>query len=170
MSESKTINKTAIIITLLLIAGSLAAYFLYLENNRYISETADGYVHIVDSRSGESWLLHQGKKIPFGEPEPEPEPLPFAEINKLEGRASISSSGYFESNIYNGSDYRISELKVRIIVENSDGTEAINRIYTIRPSYSADPYENTEFSAGLGIRLDNRKWSWGKVSTTGILK
>lgn len=164
-------NKTAIGITLVIVVGALVAYLYHINNNRYSTVSADGVAYLIDTKTGQSWAMRGNRKIPHNEigPANKIEKLSESETMKLEGSASLSDTGYFSAEIYNGSNYDITELRVRLIINDRDGSESINRIYTVTPRYgsSAAQYKSSEFNAGFGVTLNSRDWTWTIMEVFG---
>jgi hypothetical protein len=69
-----------------------------------------------------------------------PEKLPYEEMKKITGKATILPFGNeFSADLYNGSSKSIQFLKVRVILKEKDGSIRWERIYTAIPLFSISP-------------------------------
>ena len=167
-------RKSILGITVIIVAGAVTSYYLYLEHDRYkITTSSKGIAYEVDTKTGKSWMLAGKRKVLQEDSKPPAEAieLPLEAIVKIEGNASISNIGYIECDIYNGSDYTITELYVQITVNDELGNEEINRVYMLSPTYRTIgglPLKNSKFQTDLGFKLNGKKWSWAIMKAKGF--
>jgi len=98
-------------------------------------------------------------------------PLPDSELSKLTGKASINYKR-IECDVYNGSNWTVSEVTVKIIIKNSNGTEELAREYRLTPKYAlaenCASLTSQTFDADLGFSLEEKQtFSWNIVSAKG---
>lgn len=98
--------------------------------------------------------------------------LPDSELSKLTGKASITDQR-IECDIYNGSNWTVSEVTVKITIKNPDGTEDLTREYRLTPQYIGNcaPLTSRTFDADLGFSLKEKQtFSLNIVSAKGTKK
>jgi len=95
----------------------------------------------------------------------------FLDLLKVTGKASITSSGWFECDIYNGSDCELTEITVLITLADGDGTEVLSRKYRLTPrwpSTSCPPLKSVQFYGALGFtQKEGQKFTWNIVAAKG---
>lgn len=133
--------------------------------NRFsLSTGGDGLVHKIDRKSGDTWILRDGKFMK----QHQSRPLPSYEVAEIEGRAGydrdytqhrfttasdqkIPLSAKFSGNLYNGSEWHITRVEVKIgndkkagtVGENGKKIEPWSR--TFRAELSIGPKSNGTF-------------------------
>ena len=87
--------------------------------------------------------------------------LPTAENSKLAGGASITNYGRFVWNAYNGSDFVLTEVRVRISVFDEKGSAIISsRVYRV-PAYDFYPQQIKQLSTDVGFSLEQgQRWEF----------
>ena len=78
-------NKTAVLITIIIVGASIIGFQMWVDNNRfYIVSGSDGAAYEVDKKTGNTWYIRGAKKILQDTPRPEVEKrereLPLTEI------------------------------------------------------------------------------------------
>ena len=92
--------------------------------------------------------------------------LPTEEKAKLQGEPQITSYGWMEFHVYNGSAWNVSEVTVLVKVFNADKTERISRSYRMKGLVT--PQSSSKFLADLGFTLNaNQTWSYLITSAEG---
>jgi hypothetical protein len=171
--QRSTINATLGIGVLVILA-----FFVWPTRYRYDRlKTSDFESPVrIDRLTGKTEILYPaGWHVAGGEqgkPAPEPQELPTEEIAKLMGQAEITSIGYVELHLYNGTDWTISEATVLVEVLDAKGNRVISRPYRLRPKYgNSEPQSSTEFEASLGFSLTaGQTWRYSITSAKGIPK
>jgi len=166
-------QKTILGITALIVFGAVVAYCSYLDHNRYkVTSTSNGIAYEVDTKTGKSWMLAGATKTQQEDRivVEKAAKLPHEERTQLHGTAAVSNINYIECNIYNGSNYKVTELYVRDTVKNGAGDDEINRVYMMSPTYGSSgmPLRITEFTTDLGFKLKCHKWSWVITKAIGF--
>lgn len=130
--------------------------------------TSKGVAYEVDRRSGKTWILLGGRKIEqIDESNVDQglESIPYADLQKLTGRASLSSYG-FSGSIYNGTSWTVKEITFIVTVKEKDGSVRWSREYidnvNIKPKTSGDVYFNVTGAKDFG------EWTWGIKEAKGI--
>lgn len=109
------------------------------------------------------WLSHY---IPLRSEEEQQE-LPASALGLLAGQASLLGDRML-AQIYNKSDFTVSEVLVKVIVKQPDGTQGLNRTYRLTPSWPAAPLTSTAFGADLGFDVSPKQtWEWSITSAKG---
>jgi len=171
-------QKTILGIVALIVFGAVVAYYSYLDHNRFkvTTTTSHGIAYEVDTKTGESWMLAGATKVrqedpkAFGKATEKTIELPHEALTMLHGTAAVSRINHIECAIYNGSNYEVTELYVRVVVKNEVGNDEIDRIYMMSPEYSSRgglPFKNTNFETDLGFELNGREWSWRITKAIG---
>lgn len=91
-------------------------------------------------------------------------PLPPDAIGKLSTQGTITSYGWIEVSLYDGSNWNTSELTVNVEVSDPSGKEVMSRPYRLIPEDGerATPQTSTNFHAPLGFALSQgQTWSFG---------
>lgn len=117
-------NKTIIIITVIIALTFVLAIYLWSSNNRYYMITNKaGYVYQLDKKTGNTWRMKYGVKIPIKEYEENNKTkedilikiLNADSLSLVTGYGSlIKESGYFSGEIYNGSKWTLKKLVIVI--------------------------------------------------------
>lgn len=178
MGVQKMMTSGKLRLTLILVAtvtvGCLGG-LVWSTRYRYDRITFQGgqsYPVRVDRITGRTQMLTAfGWKTLGTEPSADPE-LPASQLRLLTTDASISSDGRLQCNIYNGSEWDISELTVLVSISDASGAKTMVREYRLSPSTSwhspAPPLLHTRFSAELGFTLDKgQTWSWSIARARG---
>ena len=94
--------------------------------------------------------------------------LPLTEGSKLAGTAYVSNYGQFVWKAYNGSDFVVPEVKVKISVYDDKGNAVIsNRVYRV-PASDFYPQQTKELSTDVGFTLgESPRWEWNVVGAKG---
>jgi hypothetical protein len=73
--------------------------------------------------------MFRGKWLPSTKPKKDPDisALPYSEKAKVTGNAGLTGHGFFKGDIYNGSNWHITKIRVEVIAKESDGKERWNR-------------------------------------------
>ena len=92
---------------------------------------------------------------------------------KLEGRGSVDGHSFI-ANIYNGSDWVVTNIDITLTIRNSDGSLRFSRRYKIWCTRSGNrgiPLTSSEFSADLGEYLGGYyepvNFEWNILSAFG---
>lgn len=133
-------NKTVVAVVGILAAACLIGLYIWASHNRYYIMTGDsGVAYEVDRKTGESWMLYGGKKIPQQggiESRDKEQELPHAEATKITGNASLSN-GYFSGKLYNGSDWIVTRVVINVSAKEEDESVRWSRDFsenlTIKP-------------------------------------
>ena len=116
-----TTKSIAIICATLILIGLLFWPTLY----RYDKMTIQGNIFPVRTHrlTGYTEYFLMGKWIPQGgqERSKQSEILPFVEMAKVTGNAGLSGYGSFSGKIYNGSDWTITDMIIRVIAKEKNG-------------------------------------------------
>ena len=118
-------NKNVIAVVSIIATAFIVVFYIWSSHNRYyIMTSSKGIAYEVDKKTGESWMLHGGKKVPQESPErnkkQEEKELPFEESTKITGNASLSY-GYFSGKIYNGSSWTVTKIVFNVTLKEEDG-------------------------------------------------
>lgn len=140
-------NKTVIWVTAIVAAAGVMAFWVYSSHNRYyIMTSSKGIAYEVDRKTGKSWALIGGRKIPQESPDIKEQPeqiLPYAERAKVTGNAGLSY-GSFSGKIYNGSTWTITRIVVNVTAKEQDGTVRWTRDFS--DDVKISPLETGHFS------------------------
>lgn len=161
--------KALVLVVLILSFAGLFGYYLYLNNNRYeILKSERGIAYELDKRTGKSWIIIGEEKKPhkkFDDIEI-PQTIPVEEQEKITGSASISYR-FFKGNLYNGSNWFITEMTVKIEVKEKNGKIRWARSYNTEISLS--PLHSDEFIFEILGDDKNGEMSWGIENIKGYL-
>ena len=145
-------NKTAIGIVAIVAATCLTAYYIWSSHNRFnLMPGPQGVAFEVDRKTGETWLLAGGRKIPQipqqteAESRKKEQDLPGFEANKVTGNASLNQGdGTFSGKLYNGSDWTVSRAVIFVSAKEKDGSVRWARDFSV--SLAIPPLTTTSFS------------------------
>jgi hypothetical protein len=86
---------------------------------------------------------------------PAEQELPAEEVAKPTGQAQITSYGWVEIEVYNGSNWKLSEITMLVTVLDSRKAQILSRPYRLLPEAYGNPTpeSNTKFHASLGLEL-----------------
>lgn len=129
---------------------------------------------ILDSMKGvtsdkAALLIKKSCREKFPEPtvDSKSEVLPILAQTKITGRASVADSGYFEADLYNGTeDWSVSIVKIAVVDKDTNKT----RSYKAYTGYMGHKYPIKPLSTGsISFRLlDNPKnMSWSIIEVSG---
>jgi tetratricopeptide (TPR) repeat protein len=97
--------------------------------------------------------------------------IPPDDLKKLDGKGSITGSGWFEVDLYNGSTWTVNELTIMITVTNKHSNiDDFSRKYkpSLKLYHKGWPLTSSIYYEGLGFELkENQKWSWYIVEARG---
>lgn len=125
---NKTVVALAVVIAVILLVG----FYIWSSHNRYYIMTgSEGVAYEVDRKTGESWMLYGGRKIPQEGPSSKrhQEPLPHAEASKVTGNAALSF-GSFSGKIYNGSSWTVTRIVINVTAKEADDTVRWSRDFS----------------------------------------
>ena len=91
------------------------------------------------------------------------------DISKLEGTAKITSYGYIECDIYNGTTYTLDEIIIQYTIRQDDQV-ILSRLYDtfLDQHNSGDPLAVSKFKAKLGqVPIKGQDWTWKVSSAKG---
>lgn len=131
-------NKTAVLITIIIVGGLFIGIQLWTSNNRFnIVQGSNGAVYEVDRKTGNTWHLTGPRKTLQETPNPvikrEERQLPLEEQRKITGNAGLSSyTSGFAGKIYNGSDWTVTRVIINVTGEEKDGSIRWQRDYSER--------------------------------------
>jgi hypothetical protein len=169
-------NSKIVIIGIATAIVIIVGLFVWPTRYRYdhLTEEKNIYPIRIDRLTGRTEIFY-GKWISTEEstPAPQEEDLPPSALDKLSGRASITSYGWINCDIYNGSNWILSEVTVVVTVKKLNGAEILSRKYLLtRESYeSGEPLKSSKFHTGLGFELKKGEtFSWGILSAKGRKK
>lgn len=103
------------------------------------------------------------------------------QLSLITGNGRFNSEGEFTAELYNGTEYYITEMTILIIVRNKDGSLTLERSYK---TYNADPLiamftsiiidsfsNSTIKTADTGINMkEGQKFEWTIVEAKGYKK
>lgn len=145
----------------------VANFLVWKSFDRYsLAHGGDGYVYQLDKRTGHSWLLVAGQKVPVREivaqQEHELRELNILEQMSVTGSASaaFSSGGVCTWNfaIHNGLDSAIEELVIAFTLKDSSSSNLWTRDYRVRETI--EPLASKTISLQIpGSSLDS-KFEW----------
>jgi hypothetical protein len=128
--------------------------------------------------NGTSWINLEGNSSSGGNSESRSRfQLKQEDVNKLKGNAIpdlVSSDGVSRTvvlncNLYNGSQFAVSDVTIRIRLEASIPKNAIERDYRVSPENGvAKSLANSVFKVDTGLDFGTNSWTWGVVAATGI--
>lgn len=134
----------------------------------------------IDRLTGKTEILFpQGWRAsgPAGETTDRDQELPAKDVAKLIGQARFAtrlaySSSYdsLEVEVYNGSDWTISEITVLVTVLNANKSQILSRSYRLSSEYGGNstPQSSTKFKASLGFELaPDQTWSVSITNAKG---
>lgn len=133
-------NKTVIAVVGIVAVACLLGFYIWASHNRYyITTGSQGVAYEVDRKTGESWVLYGERKVPQrggGEARQKERELPYETSSKITGNASLAY-GSFSGRLYNGSDWVVTRVVIRVSAKEKDGTVRWTRdfseIVTIKP-------------------------------------
>ena len=101
-------------------------------------------------------------------------PIPNADLSKLDASGRISSSSFI-ADIYNGTDWVITNLEIQLTVKNRDGSTRFYRRYKIwctKADNRGEPLTSSTYSCDLGEFLggyyDPIKFEWNILAANGF--
>jgi len=117
-------NKNILLVILVIALAGVVSIYLWGSNNRYYMITNKaGHVYQLDKKTGNTWRMKYGVKIPIKEYEENnkiKEDIPIKILNAdslslVTGYGSLRKrSGYFSGEIYNGSKWTLKKLVIVI--------------------------------------------------------
>jgi hypothetical protein len=160
----------AIICATLIVVGLLFWPTLY----RYDKTTMKGNTYPVRTNrlTGHTEYYLAGEWLSGGAKErsTQAEILPVEEQAKVTGNANLSGYGSFSGKIYNGSNWTITEIKIRVAAKGENGVVKWNREFmtttTIGPLTTEDFSFNVTGDENVSIALTE----WGIVEVHGYKK
>jgi hypothetical protein len=98
------------------------------------------------------------------------EKLPQSELSKIEGRGSIDKvfEG-FKAKIYNGSDYTITDITIRIVVKGKNGKVKWDRLFRVSKEIPSLSVSEISFPL-LGVEWDIPSFDWYIEEARGYLE
>jgi hypothetical protein len=159
-----------IILTILLALGAFVWPTRY-KYDRLKMANADSPVRI-DRLTGKTEILYPSGWHGVDNRESQTPPdqdLPGDELAKLTGQAQITSYGWVEFELYNGSSWTISETTVLVEVLDAQGKQIISRPYRLIPEDAdSQPQSSEKFHASLGFALARgQTWSFSVTGAKG---
>lgn len=159
-------NKTTVVVVGIVATALLIGLYIWSSHHRFYIMTGDrGVAYEVDRKTGQSWMLYGGKKIPQEGPmesRHKEQELPHGDAAKITGNAGISY-GMFSGRLYNGSDWVVTRVVINVSAREADHTIRWSRDFseavTIRP-LSTESFSIT-VAGELGIT--NAPWTIRKV-------
>jgi len=95
--------------------------------------------------------------------------LPPTEVSKiLVQQGYINDYGLMELDIYNGSEFVLTEIRISVSVYDEKGNAVIsNRVYRI-PAYDCYPQQSKKLQVDVGFSVaQNQRWVWLTVGARG---
>ena len=127
----------------------------------------------IDRMSGETYLW-QGDKFRkiVTEDRADAEDLPQESIDLVEIDAVMDEDGIITAEIYNGSEYNLKHMHIRVGVSDRNGDLKHDRIYkkiftSSNFQYEIPPYTRREQTIYTELQRENR-WSFQVISMHGI--
>lgn len=137
-------NKTVVWVAAIIAAAAVAVIYIWSSHNRYyIATSSKGIAYEVDRKTGKSWALIGGQKIPQQGPDKPGRPLPNDEKTKITGNARLSP-GSFRGKIYNGSSWKITRVIINVVAKEDDGSIRWDRDLSV--NVSIVPLATSKFS------------------------
>lgn len=96
--------------------------------------------------------------------------IPASESSKLEASGRISGSSFI-ADIYNGTDWVITNLEIQLTVKNRDGSTRFSRRYRIwctKAGNRGEPLTSSSYSCDLGGYYEPVKFEWSILSANGF--
>jgi hypothetical protein len=170
-------NKTIIAIAGISAAGCLIAFYIWSSHNRYYIMTgSQGTAYEVDRKTGESWMLHRDRKVAQQEGEKSrhnEQEIPFVDASKITGNAGLlpsnsfwpgsaerKPSGIFSGTLYNGSDWTVTRVIVRIQAKDKDGTVRWLRDFSATLVPELRPLTTESFSLTVVDEQEIKEAAW----------
>jgi hypothetical protein len=162
------------IILLILLAISALAVFLFVWPTQYrydhIKHSDHTYPVRINRITGTTEMLIPGREwIHQGGPAPAEKPkiaLDQREIEKLEGTLSVTSYGWIEAEIYNGTDKELDSVTVLVVVYDNGEKEVLRRTLRLT-STGGGALSSSEFIADCGFSIKNgQTYKWSILSAT----
>ena len=127
-------NKNILIIILVIALTGVVSIYLWSSNNRYYMITNKaGHVYQLDKKTGKTWFMKYGRKVPIKEYEENNKTkedilikiLNADSLSLVTGYGSlIKESGYFSGEIYNGSKWTLKKLVIVISANETKEAES----------------------------------------------
>jgi hypothetical protein len=149
----------------------LIGWYIYLQNMRYIvTGSQQGIAYQIDRKTGESWTIYPGRREKNRGPnleriKKEYPLLPEEEQSKVDGNATLRSES-FSGTLYNGSNWTIKEVIVRIIVKEKDGSTRWDRLF--REAVTIPPLTTGDINFDIVGGQDFDSFEWGLKEIKGI--
>lgn len=126
-------NRTIVAVVAILAAACLIGLYIWTSQNRYYIMTGDrGVAYEVDRKTGQSWMIFGEDKIPHQQ-----ETKSLHNEQKLTAPASLLVTGNarllngsFRGKIYNGSDWTITRVVIKITAKEADGATRWSRNFS----------------------------------------
>lgn len=162
-------KKTVVIIISIISITILIGLYIWVTHHRfYAIQGAQGVAYEVDKKTGESWVLFGALKSPQQKKEKKyngkEKELPFVSSDKITGNASLGED-YFSGKIYNGSDWIVTRVIVRVSAIESDGTVRWSRDFSA--PVTINPLTTEPFSVMVSGSQGIKKWSWDIIKVFG---
>lgn len=124
----------AVLITAILTAGGVGAFYIWVSHNRFqLVETKGDVAYEVDRRTGETWLLEYESKTRhklqvadagMAEELHKGEMLPLDALLKITGNGGFEGGfgNYFSGKLYNGSDWTVAKVVFTVVAKDNNGS------------------------------------------------
>ena len=159
-------NKTIVAVVGILATALLIGLYIWSSHHRYYIMTGDrGIAYEVDRKTGQSWMLYGGEKIPHeggAESRHKEQELPYSDAAKITGNAGLSY-GLFSGRLYNGSDWVVTRVVINVSAKEADDTIRWSRDFS--EAVSIRPLSTESFSVIVagGHGVTNAPWTIKKV-------
>ena len=158
----------------ILLAMALFSWFIwptrYEHGERRIGQTV--YPMRIHRLSRRVEILSTfGWELVSATPEPEPTEIPPSELAKIMLNCSTTPFGILECDVFNNSDWTLSEITLTVRILNRNGTVARTRQYGMTPD-SLLHFNPGDSTRGL-VRLDfpiqpGQTWDWMFAGAKGV--
>ena len=151
----------------------LSGLAVYIWPTRYRYETLvqQGTTVILrmDRLNGETAMVYPVFQRMPGDDRTAPVNLPSSELRKLQGQTRIDPTGFLTCDLYNGSDFTLSEIGIFITMTNENGSIAFARCYQLHSNpFGGNTEQASAFTTWLGYELSpGQRWQWDVVSARG---
>lgn len=126
-----TERRTLIIVGVVIIAAVSAIVIIYrsLNERYYVTSTGKGEVYRIDRRTGKTWLIEGSTMEEVTDAQSSStstqrlSDVPASALAKISGRAGYSVQSLFAGKLYNGSNWYVERIRIRVFAVSTDVEE-----------------------------------------------
>lgn len=178
-------RKTALVLVLaaMFCVTSIVIFYIWQSHNRFALQTTSetsstgaikrekivGYQ--VDRVTGEAWRIDGTTRVKVDEasralpPERKPTYMPADYQSQLVGDGGFDDRGYFSGSIYNGSNWIVTKVTLRIAVKEANGKTRWDRLFDLNTRI--EPKSTERFHIKVSGYSDIGSFTWNVDSASG---